>query len=162
MKKGWELSRPFCSFTECGYHEGVERMLTIHRPVKVKVILTDDSRQTLLSDYREQMKRITVELKQWQFEGKKLMAEARKKSGDAEKLVRERVAREERLRKEKLEMLEFQIRQVENLPAGSEIYHTTVESSIQIKVGDVWDEIMAGTEIILKDGVIHEIRQGGK
>ncbi|NGQ93907.1 hypothetical protein G3578_01810 [Brevibacillus sp. SYP-B805] len=136
-------------------------MLTIHRPVKVKVILTEASRETLLADYREQARRLALELKQWQFEGRKLLAEARKKSGDAEKLVRERVAREERLRKEKLEMLEFQIRQVENLPDGSEIYHTTVESSIQVKVGDVWDEIMTGTEIILKDGVIHEIRQGG-
>lgn len=138
------------------------QMLTIQRSVKVKVIITAASRQIMLAGYREQTRQLTLELKQWQFEGKKLVAEARKKSDNAEKLVRERIKREERIRREKLEILEFQIRQVENLPEGSEVYHTTVESSIQIKVGDIWDEIMAGTEIILKDGLIHEIRQGGK
>jgi len=102
------------------------------------------------------------ELSQWQFEGKKLLADARKKATDVQNLAQEKVAREERSRKEKLELLEFQIRQVENLPEGSEIDYATVESSVQIKVGDAWDEIMAGTEIILKDGLIHEIRQGGK
>lgn len=126
------------------------------------MILTETSRENLLTQYRTQKKQLSLELTQLQFEGKKLLAEARKKRGEGEKLVRERVAREERIRKEKLEVLEFQIRQVENLPDGSEIHYTTVDSSIEIKEGDVWDEIMAGTEIIVKDGVVHEIRKGGK
>jgi len=137
-------------------------MLTIHRPVKVKMIITQASRETLLHHYRNQVEQVMRELSQWQFEGKKLLADARKKATDVHSLAQEKVAREERSRKEKLELLEFQMRQVENLPEGSEIDYTTVESSVQIKVGDAWDEIMAGTEIILKDGLIHEIRQGGK
>ncbi len=136
-------------------------MITIHRPVQVKVILTEASRQALLAQYHQQVKQVQTELAQWQFQGKKLLSEAQKKTGEAYKLLAERVAREERVRKEKLEMLQFQIKQVENLPEGSEIYHTTVESSIQVKIGDVWDEIIGGTEIILKDGVVHDIRQGG-
>ncbi|MFM1650742.1 YlqD family protein [Brevibacillus sp. B_LB10_24] len=136
-------------------------MLTITTPVQVKVILTEASRALLLAEYRRQVKQLQQELEQWQFQGKKLLSEAKKQS-DGAQLVRERVAREERVRKEKLELLQFQIKQVENLPEGSEIYHTTVESSIEIKVGERWDEIMEGTEIILKDGVIHEIRRGVK
>ncbi|WP_019120469.1 YlqD family protein [Brevibacillus massiliensis] len=136
-------------------------MLTITTPVQVKVILTEASRALLLAEYRRQVRQLQQELEQWQFQGKKLLSEAKKQS-DGSQLVRERVAREERVRKEKLELLQFQIKQVENLPEGSEIYHTTVESSIEIKVGERWDEIMEGTEIILKDGVIHEIRRGVK
>ncbi len=137
-------------------------MITIHRPVQVKIVLTEVSRQLLLAEYNRQAKQLQNELDQWQFQGKKLLAEAQKKTGDSYKFMRERIAREERVRKEKLEMLQFQIKQVENLPEGSEIYHTTVESSTQVKIGDVWDEIMDGTEIILKDGVVIDIRQGGK
>jgi hypothetical protein len=137
------------------------RMLTIRRPVRVKVIVTEASRQKLLDDYQRQLKQILTELKQWQFQGKKLLADAQKRSADAYKLAQERVAREERVRKEKAEILQFQIRQVENLPEGSELDYGTVESVVEVKVGDAWDEIMAGTEIVLKDGLIHEIRQGG-
>lgn len=136
-------------------------MITIHRPVQVKVILTETSRQVLLHEYQKQRQRLANEWEQWQFQGKKLLAEARKKSAEAEALVRERIAREERERQEKMAQLDFQIRQVESLPEGSEMPYTTVESSHVIKPGDRWDAIMNGTEIILKDGIIHEIRQGG-
>ncbi|WP_126426271.1 YlqD family protein [Brevibacillus marinus] len=137
-------------------------MITIHRPVQVRMIITEASRKRLLSEYRQRETELLKELEQWRFQGKKLLAEAQKKSGEAYRLAVERVNREERLRKEKLEMLRFQIKQTENLPEGREIPYTTVESSVEIKVGDVWDEVMSATEIILKDGVIAEIRQGGR
>lgn len=137
-------------------------MITIHRPVQVKIVLTEASRLLLVSQYNRQIKQVQNELEQWQFQRKKLLADAQKKTGDTYKFMTERIAREERIRKEKMEMLQFQVKQVENLPEGSEIYHTTVESSVQVNIGDVWDEIMDGTEIILKDGVVIDIRQGGK
>lgn len=55
--------------------------------------------------------------------------------------------------------LQFQLQQAENLPAGSEIDYATVQSPVSIQVGDAWDEIMSGTEIMIKDGRVHEIRQ---
>ncbi|UFJ42086.1 YlqD family protein [Brevibacillus humidisoli] len=137
-------------------------MITIHRPVQVKVIITEASRKLLLSEYRQKEKQLLHEWDQWRFQSRKLLSEAQKKSGEAYKLALDRVDREERTRKEKVEMLQFQIKQVENLPEGCEIHYTTVESSVQVDVGDVWDEIMGATEIILKDGVIAEIRQGGQ
>jgi len=137
-------------------------MITIHRPVQVKMILTENSRQVLLHEYQKQRHRLAQEWEQWQFQSKKLLIEARKKSAEAEQLVRERIAREERERQEKMAQLDFQIKQVESLPEGSEMLYTTVESSTVIKPGDRWDAIMNGTEIILKDGIIHEIRQGGR
>lgn len=137
-------------------------MITIHRPVQVKIVVTEASRHVLVAEYERQSKQLEKELKQWQFQGKRLLAEAKKKSADWYKQALEKISQEERRRKEKLEMLQFQIKQVENLPEGSELLHTTVESSITINVGDSWDDIMSGTEILLKDGVIVEIRQGGK
>lgn len=137
-------------------------MITIHRPIQVRMIITETSRKLLLSEYRQREKELLNELEQWRFQSKKLLAEAQKKSGEAYRLAVERVNREERTRKEKLEVLRFQIKQTENLPEGQEIPYTTVESSVEVKVGDRWDEIMGATEIILKDGIITEIRQGGR
>jgi hypothetical protein len=137
----------------------VTDVLTILRTVQVKVIMTEASRAALVEQYRQQIRRRQEEWEQWQFQAKKLLADARKRSPEALQLVQERIAREERQRKEKLEQLQFQLRQAENLPEGSEIEYATVQSPVQIRVGDVWDEIMSGTEIMLKDGRIHEIRQ---
>jgi thioesterase domain-containing protein len=133
-------------------------MLTILRTVQVKMIMTEASRATLIAHYQRQIKLVQDELLQWQFQEKKLLADAQKKSMEAIKLAQDRIAKEERQRKERLETLQFQLKQAENLPEGSEIDYMTVQSPVQIKVGDVWDEKMAGTEIILKDGVVYEIR----
>nr|WP_256379907.1 MULTISPECIES: YlqD family protein [unclassified Brevibacillus] len=132
------------------------------RTVQVKVIMTEASRAALVEQYRQQIRRRQEEWEQWQFQAKKLLADARKRSPEALEFVQERIAREERQRKEKLEQLQFQLRQAENLPEGSEIEYATVQSPVQIRVGDVWDEIMSGTEIMVKDGRICEIRQSAR
>jgi len=137
-------------------------VLTILRTVQVKVIMTEASRAALVEQYRQQIRRRQEEWEQWQFQAKKLLADARKRSPEALEFVQERIAREERQRKEKLEQLQFQLRQAENLPEGSEIEYATVQSPVQIRVGDVWDEIMSGTEIMVKDGRICEIRQSAR
>jgi hypothetical protein len=140
----------------------VSDVLTILRTVQVKVIMTEASRAALVEQYRQQIRRRQEEWEQWQFQAKKLLADARKRSPEALEFVQERIAREERQRKEKLEQLQFQLRQAENLPEGSEIEYATVQSPVQIRVGDVWDEIMSGTEIMVKDGRICEIRQSAR
>ncbi|WP_139492891.1 YlqD family protein [Brevibacillus dissolubilis] len=136
-------------------------MITIHRPIQVKIILTETSRRILIAEYERQIRQLEQEQEQWQFQGKKLLVEAQKKSPEIARIASERIAKEERNRAEKLELLHFQLRQAESLPEGSEIHHSTVQSPVQIKTGDAWDEIMSGTEILLKDGVVFEIRQGG-
>jgi hypothetical protein len=138
-------------------------MLIIQRPVQVKVVMTESSRAALVARYQGQIKQLKDELAQWQFQAKKLVADAQKKSPESVRLVQERIAREERLRREKLESISFLLKQSEHVPEGSELDYATVQSPVQIRIGDAWDEIMSGTEIILKDGLVYEIRQqGGK
>jgi hypothetical protein len=56
-------------------------------------------------------------------------------------------------------MLEQQLHQLEELEIGTEIHHSTVESECTVQVGDNWEQWMSGTEIIVKDSIIVEIRQ---
>ncbi|MFP3392876.1 YlqD family protein [Brevibacillus sp. SIMBA_040] len=134
-------------------------MVTIFRTVQVKIIITEASRAVLVEQYRTQLNMRNEEWQQWQFQAKKILADAKKKSADTYTLAQEKIAREERLRKEKIEHLTWQLEQAANLPVGSELDYQTVQSPVTVKVGDVWDEIIAGTEIMIKDGYVHEIRQ---
>ncbi|GED28974.1 YlqD family protein [Brevibacillus centrosporus] len=133
-------------------------MLTIFRSVQVKIIMTEASRAALVEQYARQIRQQRDSWEQWQFQTKKILADAKKKSADTYALAQEKVAREEKQRKEKMEILQFQLRQAENLPEGSEMDYQTVQSPVTVQIGDVWDEIIAGTEILIKDGQVHEIR----
>lgn len=134
-------------------------MLTIFRSVQVKIIMTEASRAALVEQYARQIRKHRDGWEQWQFQTKKILADAKKKSADTYALAQEKIAREEKQRREKIEILQFQLKQAENLPEGSEMDYQTVQSPVTVQIGDVWDEILAGTEILIKDGQVHEIRQ---
>lgn len=136
-------------------------MITIQKQIPVKLILTEQSRELLREEYETQIRQVQEELRQWEFYAKRLLHEAQNKPLQARHLAEEKIAREEKNRRDKLEQLQFQLNQSQQLPLGSELPYTTVQSSIQVRVGDIWNEIMSGTEIIVKDGIVHAIRQGG-
>ncbi|HBI02579.1 MAG TPA: hypothetical protein DDY49_00935 [Paenibacillaceae bacterium] len=133
-------------------------MITVKRPIKVKMILTEDSRKQLEEEFSSRKKRYELELEQLQFQGKKLLLEAQRRGMEAQEVVQQRMFKEESSRRKKISDLDFQIQQLSVIPDGSEVLYTTVESEIEVKVGDNWDHVINQAEIILLDGVIHEIR----
>lgn len=133
-------------------------MITVKRPIKVKMILTEDSRKQLEEEFSSRKKRYELELEQLQFQGKKLLLEAQRRGMEAQEVVQQRIFKEESSRRKKISDLDFQIQQLSQIPDGSEVLYTTVESEIEVKIGDNWDQVINQVEIILLDGVIHEIR----
>lgn len=63
------------------------------------------------------------------------------------------------LRKEKIKLIDFQIEQLGMLPYGSELKDQDVQALVEIEIGDNWEEIMKGKTVIIKDGIISEIRE---
>ncbi len=61
-------------------------------------------------------------------------------------------------RQEKEKLLEFQIEQLHMLPLGSELKEKEVQALVDVQVGDVWDEGFGESTIIIRDGIIDEIR----
>lgn len=133
-------------------------MITVKIPIKVKMILTEDSRKKLEEEFSTRKKRYEVELEQLHFQSKKLLMEAQRRGMEAQEIVQQRMNKEESSRRKKITDLDFQIQQLSQVPNGSEVLYTTVESEVEVKIGDEWDKIMNQVEIILLDGVIHEIR----
>lgn len=134
-------------------------MIKVRRPVAVKIILTEQTKTKMKQEYKEAIRRLKLEMEQLQFQGKKLMTEAQKKGTEAVKLVQERIGQEHRERREKLDMIVQQMEQLEHLEIGSELHHSTMESEFTIQVGDNWEEWMSGSEIVIKDSIVVEIRR---
>ncbi|WP_134700350.1 YlqD family protein [Ammoniphilus sp. YIM 78166] len=135
--------------------------MKLKRTVLLKMILTPDLREKLLEEYNGYIKKYEVELEQLQFQSKKLLQEALKKGPDAQKVVQERLQKESAARKDKVKHYKEMIHQLALLPDESEILHSELEGEVEVSVGDHWDKLMGKSEIIVRDGIITEIRNGG-
>jgi hypothetical protein len=59
---------------------------------------------------------------------------------------------------EKEKLIEFQVEQLHMLPLGSELKEKEVQALVEIKIGDIWDGRIGQPTIIIKDGIIEDIR----
>jgi hypothetical protein len=128
--------------------------LQLIQTVIVKQILTEKSKQKLLDKYNSQKLQIQKECGHFQFEMKRV-EKANKFSSQA---LKNRFEKEINKRLDKEKLLEFQIEQLHKLSIGSELKEKEVQALVDVQVGDVWDEGFGESTIIIRDGIIDEIR----
>lgn len=134
--------------------------MRIKRPVTVKMIVTEKTKERLLQQCEQSIRQLELELDQLSFERRKLMHRAEKQGREAMQQAEERLQQEVSERRGRLEQLHAQYEQIGNLQEGSEITHSQVDSDVEVRVGDDWEALTQETEIILKDGIVYEIRGG--
>ncbi|MFC3882598.1 YlqD family protein [Bacillus songklensis] len=122
--------------------------------VIVKQILTEKSKDALFNRFQEQKEQLHKEIDQLRFQMKKI--EKNKKWSSS--LLESRFEKEQESRLEKIRILDFQMDQLQKLPVGSELVEKEMEGVADVKVGDRWEDVNAAKTIIVKDGIIVEIR----
>lgn len=122
--------------------------------VVVKQVLTEKSKNDLLRKYHNNRNQLQKESEQLRFEAKKL--ERTKKIQPSS--LKKHFEREIHTRKEKIKLLDFQIEQLHILPLGSELKEKEVQTLVEVEVGDHWEDIMKNKTIVIKDGIVAEIR----
>lgn len=128
--------------------------MKILQTVAVKQILTEASKQKLLDQYMAGRLQLQKECDQLQFELKRLEKTKKFQTNS----LKNQFDKEIQIRKEKEKLLEFQIEQLHMLPLGSELKEKEVQAIVELKVGDRWEERIGQPAIIIKDGIITEIR----
>lgn len=128
--------------------------MEIIQKVVVKQILTEASKQELIEYYTEQKRQIEQECDQLHFEQKKMERKKQISTRTSGRLLYPRTRPAPR--KEKL--IQFQMEQLEVLELGSEIREREMETIIDVQVGDKWDKSIFDKTIVVKDGIIVEIR----
>ncbi|MBL4952658.1 YlqD family protein [Neobacillus sp. OS1-32] len=122
--------------------------------VVVKQILTESSKQQLFDQYQAHKQQLQKECDQLHFELKRL---ERTKTFSPQTL-KKHFEKEIQMRKEKIKLIEFQIEQLHILPLGSELKEKEVQALIEVKIGDVWSTSGTQPTIVIKDGIIEDIR----
>jgi YlqD protein len=124
--------------------------MNILHQVTVKQILTDTSKQELIVQFTKKKKRLEQECDQLYFEYKKVEK--------TNKQLSTQFVKEIDKRREKIKLVEFQLQQVHTLPIGSELKEKEVQAIIEVNIGDNWNEIMNEKTIVIKDGIVDQIR----
>lgn len=135
-------------------------VVEIIKKVTVKQILTEKSKTRLKEQFLSRQYQLNKEIQQLEFVLHKKLKE-NKNNLKYQTSLKESFSREVQKRKDRIRQTEFKLGQLDELELGSELREGTIQMIERIAEGDNWEEIMKGTEIVIKDGIVHEIRQGG-
>jgi len=135
--------------------------LVLQRNVNIKVIVTEDFKKYLVAELERAIKNMDGQLGTMETQGKRLV-ENLKKQG--EKTVKQVSAIVQQINLDKQQAtlakadLDKKIEEAKNLKIGSEFLQGTVLGTVTVKTGDNLYKKLGGMEILLKDGVVQEIR----
>lgn len=128
--------------------------MKILQNVIITQVLTESSKNQLLDKYKSERLQLQKESEQLRFEMKKL----EKTRTLSPKNLKSHFEKEINKRQEKIKLLEFQMQQLEVLPIGSELKEREIPSIIEVQVGTNWEELTKTKTIVIKDGIVAEIR----
>jgi hypothetical protein len=131
--------------------KGRNNMNILHQ-VTVKQILTETSKHELIVQFTTKKKKLEQECDQLYFEYKKV-----EKSNNQ---LATQFLKEIDKRRDKIKLVEFQLKQVHTLPIGSELKEKEVQAIVKVNIGDNWNELMSEKTIVIKDGIVDQIRLG--
>jgi hypothetical protein len=122
--------------------------------VIVKQVLTEQSKEKLRHKFILEQKGLQNEIEQLRFQLKKIENMKKPSAASLEK----QFEKEQKTRLEKLRIIDFQLEQLNLLPIGSELEETKLDAIVEVKEGDSWEEFKSLQTILVKDGIVIEIR----
>ena len=132
--------------------------ITVVRPVVVKAIVTDAFKRQYLSELEDTVKRLDAVIAQIDTQIRR--TELERQITPQARAIRQQLE-VERSRQEAARMeLAARLKEAEALELQSEFSQGTVESTVDLNVGDNFFTRLARAEIVIKDGIVIEIREG--
>ena len=140
--------------------------IQLTRQIAVKTIVTENFKTQVSEEIARNLQQIETETQQMEFRIKRAIADLEKRTGtaataeDRSQVVNLRGQMEtEKIRLNQLkEEMQGQSKALMELPIGSVVTQFTLESPIEVKTGENLFQKLEGGEILIKDGIIQEIR----
>lgn len=140
--------------------------ISLIRQIAVRAIVTENFKTQVASEISRNLQQIDAELQQLEFKGKRAIADIEKKTGGLAtadtrmqiETVRGQVEQEKMRLLQLKEEMQSQSQALTELPIGSVVTQFTVENPVEVRVGENIFQRLEGGEILVKDGIIQEIR----
>lgn len=132
--------------------------LTVVRPLIVKAIVTETFKRQYMNELDEAVKRLDSVVSQIDVQIRR--TELERQITPQARAIRQQLE-VERSRQEAARIeLTARMREAEGLDLNSEFPQGTVESLIELSVGDNFFTRLGRAEVVIKDGIVIEIREG--
>jgi hypothetical protein len=136
------------------------------RQIAVRAIVTENFKSQVGNEINRNLQQIDAELQQLEFKGKRAIADIEKRAGGAlstdtrvqVETIRQQVEAEKMRLMQLREEMQGQSQALNELPLGSVVTQFTVENPVEVRIGENIFQRLEGGEILVKDGIIQEIR----
>lgn len=134
--------------------------LTVRRSIAIIAIVTEQLKEELRAEFQEAIDTTQRRIDQMEFQSRRFLSDLQATDLTQAMAARRQIEAEKRRHEGLKQELAEQINEVEGLELGSEYPRGTVEGLVEVNVGDDLMQQAAGASIVIKDGVILEIREG--
>jgi hypothetical protein len=130
----------------------------VTRAVSVRAIVTEALKQELIEELKGLAEETQRRIDQMDFEAKRYLADLQRTNLTQAMAVRKQIEVEKSKQEGAKREIMDRIGEVEKLELDSEFPRMTLESTVELKEGDNLYERLGRTEVVIKDGVVVEIR----
>ncbi len=133
--------------------------ISVKRSVGVVVIVTEEFKQELKDELQQAAEEAQRRSDQMELQGRRLLADLQRTDLTQAMSARRQLEAERRRADAVKQDIQRQIEETEALVIGSEFHRGTIESVVDLGEGDDLVKKLAGSQIVVKDGIIIEIRE---
>lgn len=133
--------------------------ITISRPVVIKAVVTESFKRLYIQDLEEAIKRVDALVQQIDTQIRR--SELERQLSPQSRAVRQQLEVERARQEAAKAELTMRLREAQDLILNSEFPQGTVESLVEVAVGDNLFSKIGRTEVVVKDGIVLEIREEG-
>lgn len=133
--------------------------VTIKRNVVLRSIVTEQLRTELSGELEAAAEELAQRIQQLDFQTRAYITDLQRTNLQQAMAVRKQVEAEKKRQQELRDALLERKAQVEELEDGAEVIRGTLESLVEVKIGDNLARVLGGVEIVTKDDEVVEIRE---
>lgn len=134
--------------------------VSLRRPLAYRVIVTEKFRQEMGEELQQAADQVQEQLDQLEFQSRRYLLELQKTNLSQAIATRDEIEKEKRKQQRLKEEILNRKKQVSELADGEKFLRGTLEGTVEAEVGDNLRTLLGGAEIVVKDDVIVEIRDG--
>lgn len=134
--------------------------MQIARKVLLKVVITDDFKKRYAAQLKGLQSEVKVELEKIKTTEQQFLLKVNNMDYNYVMQVREQLEREKATRENTLKELDDRMKEMDSMTIDSVFPQGTLDSFIDVKVGDNLEDKLGKAEIVIKDGVIQSIVEG--
>ncbi|OGI10939.1 MAG: hypothetical protein A2Y40_10560 [Candidatus Margulisbacteria bacterium GWF2_35_9] len=137
----------------------MSKTITLKRTVTIKAIVTDDFKNYLSFELETAIKDLKNKIQEIEKQGNSLISSLQSEgSSEQIKSIEQQLKLEKQQQENVIADLSKRIDEAKNLKLNSEFVQGTIDGFVGVKVGDNLYQKLGALELIVKDGVIQEIK----